>query len=320
MKAIAHTRYGSPDVLHLRDVPKPVPADDEILVKVHAVSVNRSDWEALTGKPAYTRLNGLRKPRRQILGSDVAGRVEAAGKNHTDFKPGDEVFGEMESYSGGFAEYVCTRGNHWALKPPSMSFEEAASIPQAAVIALQGIRDRGNVQPGQSVLINGAGGGSGMFAIQFAKSFGAEVTAVDNGGKLDFVGSLGADHVIDYTREDFTRSGRHYDFILDLVAERSALDYARALKPGGKYYAVGGHVRTFLQLLLVGPWVRNKTLRVLMVRRNRNDLVYVTELCQQGKLRPVIDCTYPLSGVPEALRDLGEGRVKGKAVITVAEA
>lgn len=315
MRAIVHTAYGSPDVLQLKEVAEPIPGDDEMLVKVYAVSVNRSDWEGLTGEPLYARMNGLRKPRRQILGSDVAGRVEAVGKNHTEFRPGDEVFGEMESYSGGFAEYVCTRGKDWALKPPAMTFETAAAIPQAGVIALQGLRDR--VQPGQNVLINGAGGGAGTFAIQFAKSYGAEVTGVDHAGKLDFLRSLGADHVLDYTREDFTRIGRQYDFILDLVAGRSPFAYARALERGGKYYAVGGAVATFLQILVVGPWLRSKTVRVLVVRRNRKDLESVAELCHSGQLVPAIDRVYPLGEVPEALRQLGAGRVNGKVVITV---
>lgn len=320
MKAVIHTVYGPPDVLRFQDVAKPVPADDEMLVRVRAVSLNRSDWEGLTGKPFYTRMNGLRKPRRQILGSDVAGVVEAIGKSHTHFKPGDEVFGEMESYSGGFAEYVCTRGRDWARKPSSMTFEVAASIPQAAVIALQGIRDQGQVRSGQRILINGAGGGAGTFAIQLAKSCGADVTGVDNAGKLDFLRSLGADHVIDYAREDFTRNGQQYDFILDLVADRSAFDYARALNAGGKYYAVGGSVANFLQILLVNPWIRrtrNRSVHVLMVRRNRKDLEAVTELCQTGELVPMIDRSYPFREIPEALRHLGEGRVKGKAVITM---
>jgi NADPH:quinone reductase-like Zn-dependent oxidoreductase len=322
MKAIAYTRYGSPDVMHLNEVPKPVPAHDEMLVRVHAVSINRSDWEALTGSPAYVRMNGLRKPRLQVLGSDVAGTVEAVGKDHRDFKPGDAVFGEMESYSGGFAEYVCTRGKDWALKPPGMPFAVAAAIPQAGVIALQGIRGRGQVQPGEQVLINGAGGGGGTFAIQLAKSAGAEVTGVDNAGKLDFKRSHGADHVLDYTREDFTRNGRQYDLILDLIALRRAWAYPRALKPGGRYYAVGGAVPTFLQILAVNPWfrrIRNKHVRILVVRRNRQDLVAVAELCHSGKLVPMIERTYPFLDIPDALRHLGEGRAKGKLVVTVHE-
>lgn len=321
MKAIVNAKYGQPDVLELKEVAKPVPANNEILVKVFAVSLNRSDWEGLTGTPLYARMNGLRKPRRQILGSDVAGIVEAVGAGHTDFKPGDEVFGEMESYSGGFAEYVCTRGKHWVLKPPSMTFPEAASIPQAAVIALQGIRDHGRLQSGQSVLINGAGGGAGSFAIQLAKSCGAEVTGVDNAGKLDFMRSLGADHVIDYAKEDFTKNGLQYDLVLDVIADRSVFAYSRALKRGGSYYAVGGSMATLLQILILGPWFRkisHKNLRVLVVRRNRKDLLYVTELCQSGKLHPVIERSYSLSEVPEALSHLGAGHAKGKLVITVA--
>ena len=321
MKAIIYHNYGSPDVLKLEEVEKPTPTDDEILIKVHAVSVNRSDWEGLIGKPWYARIGGLRKPSNKILGSDVAGRVEMVGKNNKEFQPGDEVFGEMGDYHGGFAEYVCTRGRAWVLKPAGLTFEEAAAIPQAGVIALQGLRDKGQVQPGQSVLINGAGGGAGSFAVQLAKYYEAEVTGVDSTGKLDFMRSLGADHVIDYTREDFTQNGKQYDLILDLVAHRSVFAYPRALKPNGSYFAVGGSVATFFQILLLGPWIRRTTsrkIRILAVQRNRKDLVSITELCEAGKIIPMIDRRYPLSEVPEALRYLGEGHAKGKIVITVA--
>ena len=322
MKAITYYQYGSPDVLQLEEVPKPVPAEDEILVKVQAVSVNRSDWESLTGKPFYARMGGLRKPSHHILGSDVAGRVELAGKNHRQFQPGDEVYGEMWGYNGGFAEYVCTQGRAWALKPSEITFEQAAAIPQAGVIALQGIRDQGRVQPGQKVLINGAGGGAGSFAVQLAKLYGAEVTGVDHTEKLDYIRSLGADHVIDYTRTDFTRSGEQYDLILDPVAYRSAFAYARALKPRGTYFAVGGNVSTFLQLLLFGPPIRKRTgrnVRVLVVHRTQESLLAITELCEAGKVLPVIDRLYPLEEVPAALKHLGEGHARGKVVITVAD-
>lgn len=322
MKAVVYHKYGPPEVLKLEEVEKPVPADDELLIKVQAVSVNRSDWEGLIGKPLYARIGGLLKPSSPILGSDIAGRVEVAGKNNRQFRPGDEVFGEMGDYHGGFAEYVCTRGRAWALKPARMPFEAAAAIPQAGVIALQGMRDNGQVQPGQSVLINGAGGGAGMFAVQLAKLYGAEVTGVDNTGKLDFMRSLGADHVIDYTREDFTKKGKQYDRILDLVAHRSVFAYPRALKPNGRYLLVGGSVATLFQILLLGPWIKRTTgkdLRLLAVQRNQKDLVAITELCETGKIVPVIDRRYPLSEVPAALRYLGEGRAKGKIVITVAQ-
>lgn len=320
MKAITYTEYGSPDVLQIKEVAKPTPTDDEVLIKVQAVSVNRSDWEGLRGKPLYARIGGLLKPRHQILGSDIAGRVEMAGRNIRRFQPGDEVFGDILGRMGGFAEYVCARERALALKPASMTFEEVAAIPQAAVIALQGIRDKGQVQPGQKVLINGAGGGAGTFAVQLAKLYGAEVTGVDNTGKLDFMRSLGADHVIDYTREDFTKNGKQYDLILDLVAHRSVFAYKRALRPNGSYFFVGGSVATIFQILLLGPWIRRTTgkkIRLLAVQPNLKDMVYITELYEAGKVVPVIDRRYPLSEVPEALRYLGEGRAKGKVVITV---
>ena len=320
MKAVVYYEYGSPDVLKLEEVAKPKPADDQLLVKVHAVSINRSDWEGLIGKPLYARMGGLRKPSKNILGSDVAGRVEIAGKNNFEFKPGDEVFGEMTDYGGGFAEYVCTRGKIWARKPASLTFEHAAAIPQAGVIALQGIRDKARIQPGHKVLINGGGGGAGSFAVQLAKLYGAEVTGVDNTDKLDFMRSLGADHVIDYTRENFTKNRKQYDFILDLIAYRSAFAYARALKPNGSYYAVGGSLATFLQFLLFGPWIRRATgkkVRLLVVQRNRKDLETITELCVSGKIRIMIDKRYTLREVPGALRYFGEEHTKGKIVITM---
>lgn len=320
MKAVVYERYGPAEVLHLEEVAQPVPADDEILVKVQAVSVNRSDWEALIGKPLYARSGGLRKPSNRILGSDIAGRVEKVGRNNTQFQEGDEVFGEMPDYHSGFAEYVCTRGKIWALKPAGLTFEQAAAIPQAGVIALQGIRTKGHVEPGQKVLVNGGGGGAGSFALQLAKLDGAEVTGVDNGEKLDFMRSLGAVHVIDYTREDFTRSGQQYDLILDLIAYRSPFAIARALRPGGSYYAVGGSVARFLQILLVGGWIRktrDRRVQVLAVQRNWEDLTAIAQLCESGKIVPVIDRHFPLGDVPAALRYLGEGHVKGKIVITV---
>jgi NADPH:quinone reductase-like Zn-dependent oxidoreductase len=320
MKAIVYTKYGPPEVLQLKEVARPTPKDDEVLIKVKAASVNRSDWEGLRGKPLYARIGGLLRPRHHILGSDIAGRVEMAGRSVRRFQPGDEVFGDILTSLGGFAEYVCARESALAPKPASMTFEEAAAIPQAAVIALQGIRDKGQVQPGQKVLINGAGGGAGTVAVQLAKLYGAEVTGVDNTGKLDFMRSLGADHVIDYTQEDFTKYGKQYDLILDIVARRSVFAYKRALRSNGRYFLAGGSVATMLQILLLGPWIRGTTgkkIRILAVKPSLEDMVYVTELCEAGKVVPVIDRRFPLSEVPEALRYLGEGRTKGKVVITV---
>src|SRR5215212_6052730 len=226
MKAIVYTKYGPPEVLQLKEMAKPAPRDDEVLIKVRAVSVNRSDWEGLIGKPLYARIGGLLRPRQQILGSDVAGQVEMAGRNVRRFQPGDEVFGDILPRLGGFAEYVCARESALALKPASMTFEVVAAIPQAAVIALQGIRDKGQVQPGQKVLINGAGGGAGAFAVQLSKLYGAEVTGVDN------------------TQEDFTKNGKQYDLILDIVAHRSVFAYKRALRANGSYFLTGGSVAT----------------------------------------------------------------------------
>jgi NADPH:quinone reductase-like Zn-dependent oxidoreductase len=321
MKAVVYAKYGSPDVLQLTEVTKPIPTDDEILIKIHAVSINGSDREGLIGRPLYARLGGLLKPGHPILGSDIAGHVEAVGKNNTEFKPGDEVFGEIPGYRGGFAEYVCTRGRTLTLKPASLTFEEAAAIPQAGVIALQGIREQGRVQPGQKVLVNGAGGSAGSFAIQLAKLYGAEVTGVDNTGKLDFMRSLGADHVIDYTREDFAKGGKQYDLILDLIAHRSVFAYQRALRQNGTSFFVGGSVAVIFQALLLGRLIKRttaKNVRILMVPQNRKDLIAIKELCEAGKVTPVIDRLYSLDEVPAALRYVGEWRAKGKVVVVVS--
>jgi len=320
MKAIVYTQYGSPEVLQLREIAKPLPTEDEILIRVQAVSINGSDREGLIGKPLYSRMSGLLKPGNQILGSDIAGHVETVGANITEFQVGDEVFGEIPGYHGGFAEYVCTHGKTMAHKPASLTFEEAASIPQGGVIALNGILKKGEVQPGQQVLINGAGGSAGTLAVQLAKLGGAEVTGVDNTGKLDFLRSLGADHVIDYTREDFTKTGKEFDLILDLTAHHSAFAYARALKPDGTYFFTGGSVGTLFQVLLLGSWIKRSTgknLRMLMVPQNREDLLAITELCEAGKVRPVIDRTYPFDEIPEAMRYVSEGHAKGKVAISV---
>jgi NADPH:quinone reductase-like Zn-dependent oxidoreductase len=320
MKAIVYTKYGPPEFLQLKEVAKPTPRDDEVLIKVQAVSVNRSDWEGLRGKPLYARIGGLLRPRQQILGSDIAGRVEMAGRNVRRFRPGDEVFGDILPRLGGFAEYVCARESTLTLKPPTMTFEEVAAIPQAAVIALQGIRDKGQAQPGQRVLIDGAGGGAGTFAVQLAKLYGAEVTGVDSTGKLDFMRSLGADHVIDYTQEDFTKNGNQYDLILDIVAHRSVFAYKRALRSNGSYFLAGGSVVTMLQILLLGPWISRTTgkkIRILAVRPNTEDVDFVKELIEAGRVMLIIDKAFPLSEVPEAISYVGDGRSQGKVVITM---
>jgi NADPH:quinone reductase-like Zn-dependent oxidoreductase len=320
MKAVVYERYGSPDVLELRDVDVPVPGDGEVLVKVHAVSINDWDWGLLQGAAFVDCLmSGLFKPRRTILGSDIAGRVAALGANVTRFRLGDEVFGDLSGRWGGFAEYVCAPETALALKPASMSFAAAAAIPQAGMLAVQGLIDRGRLQAGQKLLINGAGGGVGTFAVQIAKPYGVEVTGVDSAGKLDLLRSLGFDHVIDYTREDFTRNGKRYDLILDAKTNRSPFDYARALTPGGTYVTVGGSMARLVQMLLVGPIISTfskKSFRIVMLRANK-DLAYMSELFTAGKMKPVMDELNELSEVPEAMRYFGSGKHKGKVVITV---
>ena len=320
MKAVVRTRYGPVGVLRVADVEMPAPRDNDVVVKVRAVSLNASDWEMLRGKPLYARVMGPFRPRHRILGADIAGQVEALGRNATLFRPGEDVFADILGHMGGFAEYVCVPESALAPMPAGLTYEEAAALPQAGAIALQGIHDKGQVQPGQKVLINGAGGGAGMYAVQLAKLRGAEVTGVDNTEKLEFMRSLGADHVIDYTRERFTRNGRTYDLILDLAAHHSASACKRSLAPAGRYLYVGGSMATLLQVLLIGPWIgraAGKKIRLLAVRPGAQHLAPIVELCQAAKIATVIDRRYRLSEVPEALRYLGEGHAKGKVVVIV---
>lgn len=319
MKAIVYTKYGTPDVLELKEIDKPIPKDDEVLIKVHAASLNDWDCALLQGDLVNRMLNGLFKPKIKILGSDIAGRVEAVGKNVKKFQPGDEVFGDLSGRWGGFAEYVCARENALALKPGSMTFEQAAAIPQAAMLAIQGLIDSGKIQSGQKLLINGAGGGVGTFAMQIAKLYNVETTGVDSAGKLEMLRSMGFDHLIDYAKEDFTKNGQRYDLILDVKTNRSLFDYARALHPKGIYVTVGGSIVRLLQALLLSPWISmlSKKKIVIVALKPNKDLAYMNELFETGKIKPVIDGPYPLEEVSEAFRLFGEGVHKGKLVITV---
>jgi len=320
MKAIVYTKYGTPDALQFKEVAKPAPRDDEVLIRVHAVSINDWDWGLLQGVPLANRLNnGLLKPKNKILGSDIAGRVETLGKSAKRFKPGDEVYGDLSGRWGGFAEYVCARESSLSLKPPGMSFVEAAAIPQAAMLAVQGLLDKGQIRQGQKLLINGAGGGVGTLGVQIAKLHGVQVTGVDSSGKLDMLRTMGFDQVIDYTKEDFTRSGQCYDLILDVKTNRSVFAYTRALCPHGVYVTVGGSTVRLLQALLLGPWISlitKKRIRMVLLKPNK-DLAYMNELFEAGKLKPVIDGPYKLSQLPEAMRHFGQGNHKGKVVIVV---
>jgi NADPH:quinone reductase-like Zn-dependent oxidoreductase len=324
MKAIVCTRYGSPDVLQLKEVARPIPKEDEALVQVHATSLNAADLEALRGM-FVIRIAAPSRPMHKILGTDVAGRVEAVGRNVKRFQPGDEIWGDLSFPlgSGTFAEYVCIPEEALRLKPASMTFEQAAAVPTAAVVALQKLRCKGPIQPGHKVLINGAGGGVGTFAVQLAKYFGAEVTGVDSTEKLDMLRSIGADQVIDYTQEDFTKSGQRYDLILDVVSYRSMFAYMRALSPKGVFVPVGGSTAAIFQAVFLGPLISmigSKQIGIGMWKPNNSeDLAFLTELFEAGKVVPVIDRCYPLSEVPEALRYLEVGHAKGKVIITVEQ-
>jgi len=303
----------------MRDVEIPAVGDRDVLIRVEAASVNRSDWEGLIGKPFYARMGGLRRPRQLILGSDVAGRVEEVGSAVESFRPGDEVFGDVMYHGGStFAEYVCVPETAPIVhKPATVTFAEASTLPQSGLIALQGTS--GRIGPGDRVLVNGAGGGTGAFAVLMAKTAGAEVTGVDNGPKQEFIRSLGADHVLDYTRTDYTKTGTSYDLILDLVCERSMFAIRRAVAPGGRYAVVGGSVPALLSAATVGRLLSTggRRIGVLVARPNKEDLLRVGDMVAGGALRTTIQRTYPLDRVPDALRHLGEGRALGKLVIEI---
>jgi NADPH:quinone reductase-like Zn-dependent oxidoreductase len=325
MKAIVYTRYGSPGNLLLQDVPKPMPKDNEVLVKVRAASINSWDWDNLLGKHLLVRLiSGLTKPRHTIPGADVAGVVEAVGKDVQGFKPGDEVYGDIAGAGFGcFAEYVTAPAKLLAHKSSAMSFEQAAALPQAGFLAIQGLRYYGGIQPGQQVLINGAGGGVGPLALQYAKMTGCEVTCVDKASKLDILYSLGADHLVDYTKEDYTRTGKQYDYILDVIAHRKAADYRRALKAGGIFSMIGGSMGgLLLRMMAIEPILAkfsNKKLGIMGYRPNRPDLELMNHLFEEGKFIPVIDKVFPLEATSDAFRYFGEGNFKGKIVIKIAD-
>jgi len=321
VKAIAYYKYGSPAVLKLEEVEKPAPKDDEVLVKIHAASVNAYDWHFLTADIFLIRLmaEGLLRPKNPRLGGDIAGRVEAVGKNIQQFRPGDEVFGSIGH--GGFAEYAVAPERRLALKPANLSFEAAAAVPVAALTALQGLRDCGKIQARQKVLINGAAGGVGTFAVQIAKAFGAEVTAVCSTRNVEQARTLGADQVIDYTKENFTQSGRQYDLIFAANGYHSLAAYKRALTPRGIYVMAGGKPAQLFEGMLLANWLSEKDGRKLggvAAKIDQNDLYTLKELLEAGKIVPAIDKRYPLNEVPEALRYLGTNHARGKIVINVA--
>jgi NADPH:quinone reductase-like Zn-dependent oxidoreductase len=319
MKAVTYTDYGPPEVLQLREVDKPAPTAGEVLVEVHAAGVNYADWAFVRGKPALVRImgSGLLKPKNPILGADIAGRIAAVGRNGGQFQLGDEVFGDISACGwGGFAEYVCAAEDALVLKPANASFAQAAAVPQAAVTALQGLRDEGQLQAGQKVLINGASGGIGTFAVQIAKAFGAAVTAVCGTRNVERVSAIGADQVIDYTREDFTQNGQRYDLIFDIVANRSVSDYVRALSPAGHYVACAFSPSAMLQ----GPWLSRRgeqKISHLSAKPCQDDLAFVRELIEAGQVVPVVDSCYPLSETAEAVRHYGARHAQGKIVVTV---
>jgi len=349
LKAIVQSKYGGTEVLQLKEIEKPFPKNDEVLIKVCAVSINDWDWGLIQGDFINRLLFGLFKPKKIIVGSDISGRIESVGKNVKKFKIGEAVYGDLSGTWGGFAEYACAPENSVALKPDSMSFEQAAAIPQAAMLAVQGLIDKGEIasrqittgqntsgqitssqiSPGQmangqissrqKLLINGAGGGVGTFALQIAKLYGLEITGVDSPAKLDMLRSIGFDHVIDYTKEDFTKNGQCYDLILDVKTNRSLFDYTRCLNPNGIYVTVGGSISRLLQAAILAPMISRLTKKQICIvaLKPNKDLAYINELFEAGKLKPVIDGTFTLPEVPEAFRIFSKGEQKGKLVISV---
>lgn len=319
MKAVIYTKYGGPEVLQILDVEQPIPKDDEVLIRVHAVSLNDWDWGLMQGDFVNRMMYGLFKPGKKILGSDIAGRIEAIGKNVKLFQKGDEVYGDLSGRWGGLAEYVAAPENAIARKPASMSFETAAAIPQAGMLAVQGLLDYGQIQQGQKILINGAGGGVGSFAVQIGKLYGAEITGVDSAGKLEMMRELGFDHVIDYRQEDFTRSGKSYDLILDVKTNRSVFDYLPALSLHGVYVTVGGSLGRLLQAFLLKRWIsstRKKQIKIVVLKPNK-DLAFMNELFEAGKLKAVIDGPYCFGEVSKAFRIFASAEHKGKLVISI---
>ena len=322
MKAILHTRYGPPEALQFTEVAKPIPKDDEVLVQIRAAAVNPLDLFLMRGAPVIRLIPGLRTPKHRVLGCDMAGRVEAVGRHVKQFQPGDEVFGVTGFAGGALAEYACAPEDKLTLKPANISFEDAAAVPVAAITALQGLRDKGQIQPGSKVLVDGASGGVGTFAVQIAKSFGAEVTAVCSPRNVDRARSIGADHVIDYTREDFTKSGQRYDLILGANVHHSIFAYRRALSQNGIYVIVGGGFARILQAMLLGPLLSltgSKRTCFFIAKIDQKDLVFLKDLLAAGKVAPVIDRRYPLSDAAAALRYLEEGHAQGKIVLTLED-
>ena len=323
MKAIIQTGYGEPsDVLEIREKERPFPKDNEVLIKIQAASITFGDLAAVKGEPFIARLSlGLREPKIKTPGKDVAGIIEAVGHNVKEFKPGDKVFGDLsESGWGAYAEYVSAPEGALVHMPDNISFDEAAAVPESGVVALQGLRGKGQIKPGQKVLVYGASGGIGTFAVQIAKSFDTEVTGVCSTRNLKLVKSLGADHVVDYTQEDFVESGELYDLILATAGYRSIFDYKRALKPDGRYVATGGDMKQIFQPMLLGPWVSNEGRKMtnLAMKPDKKDLTYLKELIETGKVSPVIDKSYPLNELAQALQYYAEGRSRGKVIVTIA--